>query len=75
MISLRPADSLNQEAMASYILTLSLYCRYLGEIVNSKGERWELQLKGSGPTPFSRQADGRKVLRSSLREFLCSEVI
>ena len=48
--------------------------RYLGEVVNQKGERWELQLKGSGPTPFSRQADGRKVLRSSLREFLCSEV-
>lgn len=38
------------------------------------GERWELQFKGSGLTPFSRQADGRKVLRSSLREFLCSEV-
>ena len=38
------------------------------------GERWELQLKGSGKTPFSRSADGRKVLRSSIREFLCSEV-
>lgn len=38
------------------------------------GERWELQFKGSGLTPYSRQADGRKVLRSSLREFLCSEV-
>ncbi|XP_065052587.1 protein adenylyltransferase SelO, mitochondrial-like isoform X1 [Rhopilema esculentum] len=48
---------------------------YLGEIVNHKGERWELQLKGSGPTPFSRQADGRKVLRSSVREFLCSEAM
>lgn len=48
---------------------------YLGEVVNSKGERWELQLKGAGPTPFSRQADGRKVLRSSLREFLCSEAM
>ena len=31
----------------------------LGEYVNSKGERWELQLKGSGETPFSRFADGR----------------
>lgn len=31
----------------------------LGEIVNSKGERWEIQLKGSGPTPYSRRADGR----------------
>ncbi|XP_008567185.1 PREDICTED: selenoprotein O [Galeopterus variegatus] len=39
------------------------------------GERWELQLKGAGPTPFSRQADGRKVLRSSIREFLCSEAM
>lgn len=37
--------------------------------------RWELQLKGSGPTPYSRQADGRKVLRSSIREFLCSEAM
>eukprot|EP00794_Sanderia_malayensis_P003498 gene3499-3998_t len=48
---------------------------YLGEVVNRNGERWELQLKGSGPTAFSRQADGRKVLRSSLREFLCSEAM
>ena len=48
--------------------------RYLGEVVNKKGERWEMQLKGSGKTPYSRQADGRKVLRSSIREFLCSEV-
>ncbi|CAH8839028.1 unnamed protein product [Trichobilharzia szidati] len=47
----------------------------LGEVVNQKGERWELQLKGSGLTPFSRQGDGRKVLRSSLREFLCSEAM
>lgn len=37
--------------------------------------RWEVQLKGAGPTPFSRTADGRKVLRSSLREFLCSEAM
>ncbi|XP_041372040.1 protein adenylyltransferase SelO, mitochondrial-like [Gigantopelta aegis] len=48
---------------------------YLGEIVNEKNERWELQLKGSGLTPFSRTADGRKVLRSSIREFLCSEAM
>jgi uncharacterized protein YdiU (UPF0061 family) len=47
---------------------------YLGEVVNSKGERWEIQFKGAGKTPYSRNADGRKVLRSSLREFLCSEV-
>lgn len=48
---------------------------YLGEIVNKKGERWEIQLKGSGKTPYSRTADGRKVLRSSIREFLCSEAV
>lgn len=47
---------------------------YLGEIINANNERWEIQLKGSGLTPYSRAADGRKVLRSSLREFLCSEV-
>jgi uncharacterized protein YdiU (UPF0061 family) len=46
---------------------------YLGEVLNPAGERWELQLKGGGRTHYSRQADGRKVLRSSLREFLCSE--
>lgn len=48
---------------------------YLGEVVNEQGERWELQLKGAGPTPYSRSADGRKVLRSSIREFLCSEAM
>src|SRR5258708_32543169 len=47
----------------------------LGETINSKGERWELQLKGAGPTPYSRTADGRAVLRSSVREFLCSEAM
>ena len=47
----------------------------LGEVVNAKGERWELQLKGAGPTPYSRTADGRAVLRSSIREFLCSEAM
>ncbi len=46
---------------------------YLGEVLNKKNERWELQLKGAGLTPYSRTADGRKVLRSTLREFLCSE--
>ena len=35
----------------------------------------ELQLKGAGPTPYSRRADGRAVLRSSIREFLCSEAM
>jgi uncharacterized protein YdiU (UPF0061 family) len=47
----------------------------LGEVVNAAGERWELQLKGAGPTPYSRRADGRAVLRSSIREFLCSEAM
>src|SRR5690606_37353874 len=45
----------------------------LGEVVNSAGEHWTLQLKGAGPTPYSRTADGLAVLRSSVREFLCSE--
>jgi serine/tyrosine/threonine adenylyltransferase len=47
----------------------------LGETVNARGERWELQLKGAGRTPYSRTADGRAVLRSSVREFLCSEAM
>lgn len=47
----------------------------LGEFVNNKGERWELQLKGAGETPYSRTADGRAVLRSSIREYLCSEAM
>jgi uncharacterized protein YdiU (UPF0061 family) len=47
----------------------------LGELVADDGERHELQLKGAGPTPYSRFADGRAVLRSSLREFLCSEAM
>ena len=47
----------------------------LGEVINRHGERWALQLKGAGPTPYSRHADGLAVLRSSLREFLCSEAM
>ncbi|MEE4164452.1 MAG: YdiU family protein [Desulfocapsaceae bacterium] len=47
----------------------------LGELVNSSGERWMLQLKGAGLTPYSRTADGLAVLRSSLREFICSEAM
>ncbi|MDB4651092.1 protein adenylyltransferase SelO family protein [Synechococcus sp. AH-551-E05] len=38
-----------------------------------KGKRWEMQLKGGGPTPYCRGADGRAVLRSSVREFLVQE--
>eukprot|EP01088_Endostelium_zonatum_P005815 TRINITY_DN1774_c0_g1_i1.p1 TRINITY_DN1774_c0_g1~~TRINITY_DN1774_c0_g1_i1.p1 ORF type:complete len:734 (-),score=182.06 TRINITY_DN1774_c0_g1_i1:145-2082(-) len=48
---------------------------YIGEIVNNSGKKWEIQFKGAGKTPYSRTADGRKVLRSSLREFLCSEAM
>ncbi|XP_022204993.2 protein adenylyltransferase SelO isoform X1 [Nilaparvata lugens] len=47
----------------------------LGEYVNSAGERWELQLKGAGRTPYSRDGDGRAVLRSSIREYLASEAM
>ncbi len=38
-----------------------------------KGKRWEMQLKGGGPTPYCRGADGRAVLRSSVREFLAQD--
>lgn len=47
----------------------------LGELAAPDGTTWELQLKGAGPTPYSRRADGRAVLRSSVREFLCSEAM
>ena len=47
----------------------------LGETRNKKGECWDIQLKGSGPTPYSRSGDGRAVLRSSIREYLCSEAM
>ncbi|MFT5699520.1 MAG: hypothetical protein ACI8ZB_002380 [Desulforhopalus sp.] len=47
----------------------------LGEVLTKSGERQVLQLKGAGPTPYSRNADGLAVLRSSVREFLCSEAM
>lgn len=47
----------------------------LGETTNKHGERWEIQLKGSGLTPYSRDGDGRAVLRSTIREYLCSEAM
>ncbi|TXH05358.1 MAG: YdiU family protein [Nevskiaceae bacterium] len=47
----------------------------LGQVRNARGERWELQLKGAGPTPYSRFADGRAVLRSTVREYLCGEAM
>jgi len=47
----------------------------LGEVLDGRSRRWTLQLKGAGPTPYSRTADGLAVLRSSVREFLCSEAM
>ena len=47
----------------------------LGEVRNARGERWDLHLKGAGMTPFSRDGDGRAVLRSTIREYLCSEAM
>lgn len=47
----------------------------LGEVIGADGTRRELQLKGAGRTPYSRTADGRAVLRSSVREFMCSEAM
>jgi len=46
----------------------------LGEATGASG-RWDLQLKGSGVTPYSRMGDGRAVLRSSIREYLASEAM
>src|SRR6185295_6889295 len=43
--------------------------------VEANDKSWEIQLKGAGPTPYSRRADGRAVLRSSLRELVCSEAM
>ena len=47
----------------------------LGEVRNREGELWDVQLKGAGLTPYSRQGDGRAVLRSTIREYLCSEAM
>ncbi len=47
----------------------------LGDVLGADDIAWTLQLKGAGATPYSRQADGRAVLRSSVREFLCSEAM
>jgi uncharacterized protein YdiU (UPF0061 family) len=47
----------------------------LGETTNRRREKWEIQLKGSGLTPYSRDGDGRAVLRSTVREYLCSEAM
>ena len=47
----------------------------LGETVSPSRDRWVMQLKGAGRTPYSRSGDGLAVLRSSVREFLCSEAM
>ena len=47
----------------------------LGEVRNSRGQKWDLHLKGSGRTKYSRVFDGRAVLRSCIREYLCSEAM
>lgn len=44
----------------------------LGQLRNAKGQPWDIQLKGAGKTPYSRFADGRAVLRSTIREYLAS---
>lgn len=48
---------------------------FAGEITNNLGQKTEIQWKGAGATPYSRHADGRAVLRSSVREFLMSEAM
>ncbi|WP_041069872.1 protein adenylyltransferase SelO family protein [Thiolapillus brandeum] len=47
----------------------------LGEVKDTAGSLWELQLKGAGMTPYSRSGDGRAVLRSTIREYLGSEAM
>ncbi len=47
----------------------------LGEVTGANGELYDLHLKGAGQTPYSRMGDGRAVLRSSIREYLCSEAM
>ena len=47
----------------------------LAQVTNKKNQSWDLVLKGSGLTPYSRMGDGKAVLRSSIREFLVSEAM
>jgi uncharacterized protein YdiU (UPF0061 family) len=47
----------------------------LGEVIGKEGIRYDIQLKGSGPTPFSRRGDGRSALGPVLREFIVSEAM
>jgi uncharacterized protein YdiU (UPF0061 family) len=47
----------------------------IGQVRNAQGELWDIQLKGAGKTPYSRFGDGRAVMRSTIREYLCSEAM
>jgi uncharacterized protein YdiU (UPF0061 family) len=47
----------------------------IGQVRNKAGELWDIQLKGAGKTPYSRFGDGRAVMRSTIREYLCSEAM
>ena len=47
----------------------------IGQVRNREGELWDIQLKGAGKTPYSRFGDGRAVMRSTIREYLCSEAM
>ncbi len=47
----------------------------LGEWLSQSGDHWDFHLKGGGQTPYSRMGDGRAVLRSTIREYLCSEAM
>ena len=47
----------------------------VAEVENGRSEKWDVQLKGAGRTRFSRGGDGRAVLRSTIREYLCSEAM
>ncbi|MEE8056666.1 MAG: YdiU family protein [Pseudomonadales bacterium] len=47
----------------------------LGEVIDQMGKRWDLQLKGSGPTSFSRGGDGRCAIGPAIREFIMSEAM
>lgn len=47
----------------------------IGQVRNAAGQLWDVQLKGAGRTPYSRFGDGRAVMRSTIREYLCSEAM
>ncbi len=47
----------------------------LGEVIDPNGSRWDLQLKGSGPTPYARRGDGKAALAPMLREYLIGEYL